>query len=72
MTSYRSNSGSGHSRGDSGKSSGGAGSSNSSNSSFRDVSAARLDQRSGSNNSFGGYTKVNRGDGTFRMRPTGK
>lgn len=69
MTSYRSNSGSGHSRGGSGKSSGGAGSSYSS---FRDVNAARLDQRSGSNNSFGGYTKVNRGDGTFRMRPTGK
>lgn len=69
MTSYRSNSGSGHSRGDSGKSSGGSGSSNSS---FRDVNAARLDQHSGSNNSFGGYTKVNRGDGTFRMRPTGK
>lgn len=56
-------------RGASAKSSGGSGSSNSS---FRDVSSARLNQRSGTNNSFGGYTKVNRGDGTFRMRPTGK
>lgn len=36
------------------------------------VSAARLQQKSGSNNAFGGYTKVNYGNGSFRMRPSGK
>ena len=36
------------------------------------VSAARLHQKSGASNTFGGYTKVNRSDGTFRMRKTGK
>ena len=36
------------------------------------VSAARLHQRSGASNAFGGYTKVNNSDGTFRMRKTGK
>lgn len=35
------------------------------------VSPARLHQKSGSNNAFGGYTKVNNGDGSFRMRPSG-
>jgi hypothetical protein len=43
----------------------------SSGSSSRGVSAARLSQKSGPRNAFGGYTKVNRGDGTFRMRPSG-
>ena len=36
------------------------------------VSAARLDQKSGSGNSFGGYTKVNHSNGTFSMRRTEK
>lgn len=36
------------------------------------VSAARLHQKSGSSNAFGGYTKVNHGNGTFSMKPTGK
>lgn len=36
----------------------------------RNVSAARLSQRSGRSNAFGGYAKVNYGSGTFRMRPT--
>lgn len=36
------------------------------------VSMTRLQQKSGTRNSFGGYTKVNNGDGTFRMRKTGK
>ena len=35
------------------------------------VSAARLHQKSGASNAFGGYTKVNRTDGTFRMRKSG-
>lgn len=35
------------------------------------VSSARLHQKSGPNNAFGGYTKVNKGDGSFRMRPSG-
>lgn len=34
------------------------------------VSAARLHQKSGTNNSFGGYTKVNKGGGSFTMKPT--
>ncbi len=41
-------------------------------SSGRSISAARLSQRSGVSNSFGGYTKVNYGNGSFRMRPSGK
>ncbi len=41
-------------------------------SSSRGVSSSRLHQRSGSSNAFGGYAKVQRGDGSFRMRPTGK
>ena len=47
-------------------------SSSSSRSSSKGVSQARLSQRSGSENSFGGYTKVSRDDGTFRMRKTGR
>ena len=35
------------------------------------VSLARLHQHSGSSNSFGGYTKVNQGDGKFTMKRTG-
>lgn len=38
----------------------------------RNVSAARLSQRSGTANAFGGYAKINYGSGTFRMRPTWK
>ncbi len=36
------------------------------------VSAARLHQKSGSGSSFGGYTKVNHGNGSFSMKKTGK
>lgn len=36
------------------------------------VSSARLHQKSGSSHAFGGYTKVNNSDGTFRMRKSGK
>lgn len=39
--------------------------------SSKGVSSARLHQRSGSSNSFGGYTKVNRGGGNFTMKKTG-
>ena len=35
------------------------------------VSGARLHQQSGAKNSFGGYTKVNHGNGTFSMKRTG-
>lgn len=42
-----------------------------SNSSSKGVSAARLHQKSGSSNSFGGYTKVNKGNGNFTMKKTG-
>ncbi len=35
------------------------------------VSPARLHQRSGAGNAFGGYTKVNNGDGTFTMKKSG-
>lgn len=38
----------------------------------RNVSSARLSQKSGYSNSFGGYTKVSYGNGTYRMRPSGK
>lgn len=40
--------------------------------SSRGVSSARLNQKSGSRNSFGGYTKVKTGNGTFSMRRTRK
>lgn len=33
------------------------------------VSAARLHQKSGT--TFGGYTKVNKGNGNFTMKPAG-
>ncbi|MCB0889624.1 MAG: hypothetical protein KDB38_09600 [Nocardioidaceae bacterium] len=39
-----------------------------SGSSSKSVSAARLHQKSGSSNSFGGYTKVNKGNGNFTMK----
>jgi len=35
------------------------------------VTSARLHQKSGAGNAFGGYTKVNNGDGTFTMKKTG-
>ncbi len=47
-------------------------SSGSSCSSHKQVSSARLHQKSGFANSFGGYAKVNKGGGEFRMRPTDK
>lgn len=40
--------------------------------SSRSVSSARLHQKSGPSNAFGGYAKVNYGASTFRMRPSGK
>jgi len=40
--------------------------------SSKGVSGARLKQKSGSSNSFGGYTKVNKGGGAFTMKPSGK
>lgn len=43
-----------------------------SSSSSRGVSQARLSQRSGSRNSFGGYTKVSNGRGSFTMKKTGR
>jgi hypothetical protein len=36
------------------------------------VPASRLTQRSGAQNSFGGYTKVSYSNGTFSMRKTTK
>ena len=36
------------------------------------ASQARLSQKSGDRNSFGGYTKVSHGNGTFSMKKTGK
>ena len=36
------------------------------------ASPARLHQKAGSSNSFGGYTKVNYGNGTFSMKRAGK
>lgn len=36
------------------------------------VSAARLHQKSGTEHSFGGYTKVSRGNGVFAMKKTGE
>ncbi|WP_187994278.1 hypothetical protein [Schaalia sp. JY-X159] len=47
-------------------------SSGSGKSSSRGVSASRLHQKSGASNSFGGYTKVQNSNGSFRMRPSGK
>lgn len=47
-------------------------SSKSSRSNWRDVSSARLHQRSGASNAFGGYVKVSNSDGTFRMRRTSR
>lgn len=38
----------------------------------RGVSAARLSQKSGTSNAYGGYAKVNHGDGSFSMRRTGR
>lgn len=35
------------------------------------VSEARLSQKTGSQHSFGGYTKVTIGHGSFRMKKTG-
>jgi hypothetical protein len=56
-----------------GKSSGGGSSRPSGSSSSRGgVSQSRLSQRSGTSNSFGGYTKVNNGGGNFSMKPTSK
>lgn len=43
-----------------------------SRSSSRGVSAARLSQKSGSRSAFGGYTKVNKGNGSFTMKKTGR
>lgn len=43
-----------------------------SGSSKSSVSAARLHQKTGSSNAFGGYSKVNKGNGTFRMNKSGK
>lgn len=40
--------------------------------SSRGVSPARLSQKSGTRNSFGGYTKVNKGNGSFTMKKTGR
>jgi hypothetical protein len=40
-------------------------------SSSKRVSSVRLHQKSGSSNSFGGFTKVNDGNGSFRMKKTG-
>ena len=42
-----------------------------SSSSSKGVSGARLHQKSGASNSFGGYTKVNKGGGNFTMKKTG-
>ena len=36
------------------------------------VSAARLGQKSGAGNAFGGYAKVKHSNGNFSMRPTRK
>lgn len=62
--------GKGRSYGGSGKS--GTSSTGKSASSSGGVSSARLHQKSGSSNAFGGYTKVKNSDGTFQMRKSGK
>ena len=36
------------------------------------VAPARLHQRTGAEHAFGGYTKVNHGNGTFSMRKSQK
>jgi hypothetical protein len=36
------------------------------------VRAVRLSQKSGSRYAFGGYTKVNKGNGSFTMKKAGK
>jgi hypothetical protein len=36
----------------------------------RGVSQQRLSQKSGSSSSFGGWTKVQKSNGDFRMRPS--
>ena len=59
---------SGYSRGSYGSSN----KSSSSRSSSGGVSTARLHQKSGSSNAFGGYTKVSKSDGSFTMRKTEK
>lgn len=41
------------------------------NGTAKSVSSARLHQKSGASNSYGGYTKVNQGNGNFTMKPTG-
>jgi hypothetical protein len=41
-------------------------------SSGKSVPAARLSQKSGKSNSYGGVTKVNHGNGSFSMKSTGK
>lgn len=38
----------------------------------KSVSPARLSQKTGAANSFGGYTKVKGSDGSFTMKKTGK
>lgn len=43
-----------------------------SSSSTKTVSSARLSQKSGTNNSFGGYTKVKLGNGEFTMKKSGR
>lgn len=52
--------------------SGKSGSSSSGRSTSSSVSAARLHQKSGPANTFGGYTKVSHTNGTFSMRKSGK
>lgn len=47
-------------------------SASSSNRSTGRVSSAPLHQQSGTQHSFGGYTKIARDGGTFTMRNTGK
>ncbi|MBC9225864.1 hypothetical protein GL325_05985 [Aeromicrobium sp. 636] len=43
-----------------------------SHNSSRGVSATRLSQKSGSRYASGGYTKVNKGNGSFTMKKTGR
>ena len=38
----------------------------------RTVSDARLHQKSGASNGFGGYAKISNPEGSFQMRKTGK
>lgn len=48
------------------------GGSHHSRSTVHSVSAARLHQKTGVSNAFGGYTKVNHHNGTFSMHRLGK